>query len=61
MDSPFYGDPQMARRPRGPVAIWLLVAVIGIVLASASILSAVTVDTRDFGARHSTVLESRAL
>ena len=61
MDSPFYGDPQMARRARGPVAIWLLVAVIGIVLGSASILAAVTVDTRDFGARHSTVLESRAL
>ena len=48
MDSPFYGDPQMARRPRGPVAVWLLVAVIGIVLAAASILSAVTIDTRDF-------------
>ena len=61
MDSPFYGDPEMARRARAPVAIWLLVAVIGIVLGSISILAAVTVDTRDFAARHGTVLESRAL
>lgn len=61
MDSPFYGDPGMARRARAPVAIWVLVAVIGIVLGSISILAAFTVDTRDFAARHSTVLESRAL
>ena len=61
MDSPFYGDPAMVRRARGPVAIWLLVALIGIVLGSFSILAAYSVDTRDFAARHSTVLESRAL
>ena len=61
MDSPFYGDPAMARRARAPVAIWMLVAVIGIVLGSISILAAFAVDTRDFKARHSTVLESRAL
>lgn len=61
MDSPFYGDPEMARRARGPVAIWILVAVIGVVLGSMSILAAFATDTRDFAARHSTVLESRAL
>ena len=61
MDSPFYGDPELARRARGPAAIWILVAVIGVVLAAASILAAYSVDTRDFAARHHTVLESRAL
>jgi hypothetical protein len=61
MDSPFYGDPEMARRARGPVALWILIAVIGIVLGGAAILAAVTTDTRDFATRHSTVLGSRAL
>ena len=61
MDSPFYGDPEMARRARGPVAIWILVAVIGVVLGSISVLAAFATDTRDFATRHATVLESRVL
>ena len=61
MDSPFYGDPELARRARGPVAIWILVAVVGVLLGSISLLAALTTDTRDFAARHATVLESRAL
>lgn len=61
MDSPFYGDPEMARRARGPVAIWLLLTLIGVFLAAVSILAAFATDTRDFAARHHTVLESRAL
>ena len=61
MDSPFYGDPEMARRAHGPVALWMLVAIIGVVLGAAAILAALSTDTRDFRARHHTVLESRAL
>jgi len=61
MDSPFYGDPEMARRAHAPVALWLLVALIGVVLGGAALLAAVTTDTRDFATRHATVLESRAL
>ena len=61
MDSPFYGDPDMARRARGPAAIWNLVAVIGVVLGGLSVLAAFSTDTRDFAARHHTVLESRVL
>ena len=61
MDSPFYGDPELARRARGPVAIWLLLTLIGVVLAAVSVLAAFATDTRDFAARHHTVLESRAL
>lgn len=61
MDSPFHGDPELARRARGPAALWILLAVIGVVLASVSVLAAFSIDTRDFAARHGTVLESRAL
>lgn len=61
MDSPFYGDPGMARRARAPIAIWVLIALIGVVLGVAALLAAVTTDTRDFATRHATVLESRAL
>ena len=61
MDSPFYGDPEMARRARGPVALWLLVAIIGVVLGTAAVFAAFSTDTRDFATRHSTVLESGAL
>jgi hypothetical protein len=61
MDSPFYGDPEMARRARAPVAIWVLLALIGIVLGAASLLAAVTTDTRDFAARHATVLATQNL
>ena len=59
MDSPFYGDPALARRARGPVAIWLLLAVIGIVLGAAALLAAMTTDTRDFASRHATVVQVR--
>jgi hypothetical protein len=61
MDSPFYGDPELARRARGPAALWILLAVIGVVLTGVSVLAAFSIDTRDFAARHGTVLESRAL
>jgi hypothetical protein len=61
MDTPFYGDPEMTRRARVPVALWLLVAMIGIVLGAAAILAAVTTDTRDFAARHATVVQERLL
>jgi hypothetical protein len=61
MDSPFYGDPELARRARGPAALWILLAVIGVVLTGLSVLAAFSTDTRDFAARHGTVLESRAL
>ena len=61
MDAPFYGDPEIARRARGPAAIWILIAVIGVVLGGLSLLAAYSTDTRDFASRHATVLESRAL
>ena len=61
MDSPFYGDPEMARRARAPVAIWILLTLIGLVLGVAAMLAAVSTDTRDFAARHSSVLASRNL
>jgi hypothetical protein len=56
MDSPFYGDPELARRARAPVALGLLVALIVVVLGAAVVASAVTPDTRDFATRHATVV-----
>jgi hypothetical protein len=59
MDTPFYGDPGMARRARAPVALWVLFALIGIVLGAASVLAAITTDTRDVAQRHATVIPER--
>lgn len=48
-------------RPRGPVALWMLAALIGIVLGTAAIAAAFTTDTRDFAARHHAVHGKYAL
>jgi hypothetical protein len=54
-------DPALTRRPRGPIAVWLLAAFIGAVLGVATVAANLTTDTRDFVARHATVLKSQAL
>jgi hypothetical protein len=48
-------------RPRGPVATWMLAALIGLVLGAAAIAAALTTDTRDFAARHPSVHLRHAL
>ncbi len=53
-------DRELLGRPRGPAPVWLLVALIGVVLGAASVAAALTVDNRDFAARHASVLASRA-
>ena len=53
-------DRELLARPRGPAPVWLLVALIGVVLGAASVAAALTVDNRDFAARHASVLASRA-
>jgi hypothetical protein len=63
MDFPFYPDDaayELSRR-RGPVAIWALLAVIGVVLVGAALGAASVADTRDFATRHGSVLATRAL
>ncbi len=63
MDFPFQPDDtayELSRR-RGPVDVWALLAVIGVVLATAAIGAASVTDTRDFAARHGSVLSTRAL
>ena len=52
-------DHALARRPRGPVALSLLAGMIVVVLGAAAIASASTEDTRDFKAKHSSVLATR--
>lgn len=49
------------RRRRGPVALWALLALIGLVLGGAALAAANVADTRDFAARHGSVLGTRAL
>jgi hypothetical protein len=61
MDSPFYGDPELTRRARVPVALGLLIALIVVVLGAAALAAAVTPDTRDFATRHATVIERPVL
>ncbi|MGZ5033628.1 MAG: hypothetical protein ACXWAC_10565 [Usitatibacter sp.] len=54
-------DPALAQRARGPLAAWLLVALIGFTLGAAALAAAFTTDTCDFAARHGSVLQTRAL
>lgn len=62
MDFHCASDPCMpAAHRRGPIAIWLLVALIGAVLGAAMVAAALTTDTRDFASRHATVLRTQAL
>jgi hypothetical protein len=48
-------------RQRGPVPLWMLAALIGIILGTAALAAAMTTDTRDFLERHRVVHGVRAL
>lgn len=62
MDFPYSPeDAALHRRARKPLGIWVMLAVIGVVLGGAAIAASLTTDTRDFAARHGTVLTTRAL
>jgi hypothetical protein len=53
--------PPESPRARGPVALWLLAVMIGLVLGAAALAAAFSTDTRDFAAKHHSVLATRAL
>ena len=62
MDFPYPPDDAAVHRcGRRPVSVWLMLALIGFILGGAAIAASLTVDTRDFAARHGTVLTTRAL
>ena len=62
MDFPYSPeDAAVHRRARNPIALWLLVALIGCVLGAAALAASFATDTRDFAARHGSVLATRAL
>ncbi len=62
MDFPYVpADPQEQHRRRGPIALWMLMALIGFVLAGAALAAGFATDTRDFATRHGSVLATRAL
>lgn len=48
-------------RARGPISLWMLAALIGIVLGTAALAAAFTTDSRDFAARHQAVHGRHAL
>jgi hypothetical protein len=58
---PFTPDDSLVPRGHGPVRLWMLVALIGIVLGAAVVFAGVTADSRDAAHRHATVLRSQAL
>ena len=48
-------------RARGPIALWMLAVLIGVVLGTAALAAAFTTDSRDFAARHQAVHGRHAL
>ena len=62
MDYRYGCDDGECPRPKArPGAIWVLVAVIGVVLGGAALAASLTTDTRDFAARHQSVLSARVI
>lgn len=49
------------RHVRRPGAIWILVVAIGVILGAAALAASVTTDTRDFAAKHHSVLSARVI
>jgi hypothetical protein len=56
-----YSPAEAGERPRKPLSLWLMVALIGVVLGGAALAASLATDTRDFAARHHTVLRTQAL
>jgi hypothetical protein len=54
-------DGECPRAVATPRALWILVAVIGVVLGGAALAAAFSTDTRDFAARHQSVLPARVI
>lgn len=58
---PLVPDDSVLSRRHGPVRLWMLVTLIGVVLGAAVVLAGLAADTRDVAHRHATVLRSQAL
>ena len=58
---PLSPDDTLVPRPRGPVPVWMLIAMIGLVLGIALAAAGVVTDERDYAQQHGVVLPSRAL
>ena len=61
MDYPFAPGDDASPRIRKPVSAWFMVAVIAVVLGGAVLVASLSTDTRDFAARHGSVLKTQAL
>jgi hypothetical protein len=58
---PLTPDDSLVPRRRGPVPLWMLVALIGVVLVASMVAASLVTDTRDFAQRHASVLVARFL
>lgn len=62
MDFPYVPEDGSDQRHAGnPHAAWWMLAIIAVVLGAAALAAGLTTDTRDFAARHHTVLTTQAL
>jgi hypothetical protein len=62
MDFPYVPEDRTDQRRAGnPHAAWWMLAIIAVVLGAAALAAALTTDTRDFAARHHSVLATQAL
>jgi len=50
-----------APRPARPAAAWVLVAIIGVILGAAALAASLSTDSRDYAAKHQSVLKSRVI
>lgn len=58
---PLTPDDSLVPRRRGPVPLWMMVALIGLVLGLAVAAAGVVTDERDYAQQHGVVLRSQAL
>jgi len=58
---PFSPDDSLVPCAHGPVRVWMLVALIGLVLGIAVAAAGMVTDDRDYAQKHGTVLRSQAL
>ena len=58
---PLTPDDSLVPRRRGPVPVWMLLALIGAVLVVSILAASLVTDTRDFAQRHASVVAGRFL
>lgn len=58
---PLSPDDALVPRKRGPVPVWIMLAVVGLILGIAVAAAGAVTDERDYAHQHGVVLRSQAL